>query len=141
MSSENNCAFCDTASLEWRTIRSSDLFLSFVSKPWFRTGQCLVIPKRHMQAPHELTKDEGSEIMHELGRIGLALDKGYGTGIIEKYMPLQPENGIKMNHLHYHVFPRQEHEDNLFPVPTPNSFDGFITPTDAEVIAVAESVR
>lgn len=141
MSVETNCAFCDTDSLEWRKIRANESFLSFVSKPWFRPGQCLVIPKRHVEAPHELTRDEGAEIMQELGRIGLALDQGFGTGIIQKYMPLQTENGIKMNHLHYHVFPRQEDETDLFPVPYPNSFDGFVMPTDAEVVAVAESVR
>jgi diadenosine tetraphosphate (Ap4A) HIT family hydrolase len=138
---ESNCAFCDTANLEWRTIRSSDLFLSFVSKPWFRNGQCLVIPKRHVEAPYQLTRDEGAEIMMELGRIGLALDDGFGTGIIEKFMPLQAENGIKMNHLHYHVFPRVENEVALFPVPDPNSFEDFKNPTDNEVLAIVNLVK
>lgn len=78
--------------------------------------------------------------MQELGRIGLRLDIGFGTGIAEKYVPLQSENGIKMNHLHYHVFPRNE-EDVLFPVPEPNSFDGFFLPTDDEVRLLAESLR
>ena len=138
---EGNCAFCDTGSLKWRTIRSNDQFVSFVSKPWFRSGQCLVVPKRHVEAPYQLTRNEGAEIMMELGRISLALDDGYGTGIIEKYMPLQAENGIKTNHLHYHVFPRIEDEATLFPVPVPNSFEGFITPTDDEVLAIVNRVK
>jgi diadenosine tetraphosphate (Ap4A) HIT family hydrolase len=141
MSVETTCAFCDAASLEWRTIRSGELFLSFVSTPWFRPGQCLVIPNRHVAAPHELTREEGAEIMQELGRLGLALDNGFGTGIMEKFMPQQAENGIKMNHLHYHVFPRQAEEDNLFPTPEPNSFEGFVMPTDDEVRALAEALR
>lgn len=141
MTAETNCDFCDTDSLKWRTIRANELFVSFVSKPWFRPGQCLVIPRRHIEAPHELTRDEGAEIMQELGRIGLGLDEGSGTGIIEKYTPLQPENDIKMNHLHYHVFPRQENEVGLFPVPEPNSFEGFTVPTDAEVSALAQALR
>ncbi len=94
-----------------------------------------------MEAPHELTRDEGADIMQELGRLGMILDNGFGTGIIQKYMPLQAENGVKVNHLHYHVFPRQEREARLFPVPVPNSFEGFIMPTNAEVLAVAQSVR
>ena len=138
---EVNCAFCDISGLEWRTIRSGELFLSFVSKPWFRHGQCLVVPKRHVEAPYELNREEGAEIMQELGRLGLALDSGYGTGTMEKFMPQQAENGIKMNHLHYHVFPRQAHEDNLFPVPQPNSFEGFVMPTDDEVKALAKALR
>lgn len=141
MSIKTNCAFCDIISLEWRIIRSGKLFLSLVPRHWFRKGQCLVLPKRHIEAPHELNREEGAEIMQELGRLGFAIDTGYGTGIMQKFMPQQTENGIKMNHLHYHVFPRQEHEDNLFPVPQPNSFEGFIEPSDGEVIALAKSLQ
>ena len=141
MSIETDCVFCDTSDLEWRTIRSNELFVSFVSKPCFRSGHCLVIPKRHIEAPHELTKEEGGEIMQELGRIGLDLDEGFGTGIMEKYTPLQAENGVKMSHLHYHVFPRFEEEGGLFPVPEPNSFKGFFFPADDEVKLLAESLR
>ena len=79
--------------------------------------------------------------MGELGRLSLKLDKGSGTGIMQKYQPLQAENGIKVNHLHFHVFPRIEDETELFPVPQPNTFDGFVTPSADEVIAVAEALR
>lgn len=141
MTSPDTCAFCNPANLTGRTIREGDLFLSFVSRPWFRSGHCLVIPRRHVEAPYELTRDEGAEIMEELGRIGMALDDGFGTGITEKYAPRQAQNGVKMNHLHYHVFPRIENEKYLFPVPEPNSFDGFVMPTDNEVLAVVECIK
>ncbi len=114
-------------------IKSGSLFLSFVSKPWFRSGHCLVVPKRHITMPSELTKEEGAEIMEELGRLSKLLDQGFGSGIIQKYMPKQSENGVKMNHLHFHVFPRQEKEKHLFPTPDPNQFEGFYTPTDEDI--------
>lgn len=129
----DSCEFCNPDSLKWRTINTSVTFLSFVSNPCFREGHCLVIPRRHIQSPSELTKEEGAEIMGELGRLGKHLDKGYGTGIIQKYMPLQAENGVKMNHLHFHVFPRLEHEKYLFPVPEPNKFEGFYKPTNEAI--------
>ena len=141
MTKPETCVFCDTTDLEWRIVRSEDLFLSFVSKPWFRAGQCLVIPRRHVEVAHELTNDEGAAIMQELGRISLALDDGYGTGILQKYMPLKKEDGIKMNHLHFHVFPRVPDEESLFPVPNPNTYDGFITPSEQEIIAVLNRTR
>lgn len=141
MANIEDCAFCDRPSLEWRTIRSEELFTSFVSRSWFRQSQCLVIPNKHLVNLGELSPEEGATIMCELGRLSLKLDKGFGTGIMQKYQPLQAENGIKVDHLHFHVFPRLEDEPGLFPVPQPNTFDGFITPTDDEVKAVAEALR
>lgn len=79
--------------------------------------------------------------MSELGRLSMALDEGYGSGIMQKYQPTQGENGIKMSHLHMHVFPRLENEADLFPVPDPNSFAGFSTPNDHEIIELASRLK
>lgn len=139
--SKNSCEFCNPDKLKWRTINTGDNFISIVSKPCFREGHCLVIPRRHIQSPYELSKEEGPEIMEELGRLGKLLDRGYGTGIIQKYMPLQSENGVKMNHLHFHVFPRLENEKFLFPVPNPNQFEGFYEPTKSEIEILIDKLR
>lgn len=141
MENSKDCAFCDRSSLAWRTIRSGELFTSFVSRPWFRRGQCLVIPNRHVVNPGELSLEEGAAVMAELSRPSLKLDEGFGTGIMQKYQPLQVENGIKVNHLHFHVFPRAENEVGLFPIPEPNTFDGFVTPSDDEVRALAKALK
>jgi len=61
------------------------------------------------------------------------LDEGFGTGVMQKYQPLQPENGVKVNHLHFHVFPRREQEQGLFPTPEPNDFTGFTVPTCEDI--------
>jgi diadenosine tetraphosphate (Ap4A) HIT family hydrolase len=128
-----NCDWCNNLDLEWRIIRSNELWLSFVSKPWFRDGHCLVIPRRHISAVNELSVEESAGIMGELGRLSKLLDKGFGSGLMQKYMPKQSQNGVKMNHLHFHVFPRREHEEGLFPTPYPNSFDSFYAPNENEV--------
>jgi diadenosine tetraphosphate (Ap4A) HIT family hydrolase len=141
MENIQDCVFCDRESMQWRTIRSEHLFTSFVSRPWFRKGQILVVPNRHVVKPGELSPEEAMAIMVELGRLSLKLDTGFGTGIMQKYQPSQEENGIKVNHLHFHVFPRIEDEPGLFPVPEPNSFDGFSVPSEDEVMAVAEALR
>jgi diadenosine tetraphosphate (Ap4A) HIT family hydrolase len=141
MTSIENCAFCDPEAMAWRTIRSQELFTSFVSKPWFRAGQCLVIPNRHVVTVGELSSEEGAAVMGELGRLSIALDRGHGSGVMQKYQPTQAENGVKMNHLHFHVFPRIEDETGIFPVPEPNDFDGFIQPNDAEVLELAAKLK
>lgn len=144
---KENCVFGDNpgmemrARIDWRVIREDELITSFVSRPWFRSGHCLVIPNRHVEHVAGLHPEESAAIMGEVGRLALAIDGGYGSGLMHKYQPLQEENGVKVNHLHCHVFPRERDEARLFPVPEPNAFEGFIFPTDEEVLAVAERLR
>lgn len=71
--------------------------------------------------------------MGEIGRLSSLVDKGFGTGVMQKYQPTQAENGIKVNHLHFHVFPRVENETGLFPVPIPNDFSGFTPPSRQQI--------
>lgn len=141
MTSAEACAFCEPQNLEWRTIIGHELFISFVSNPRFREGQCLVVPTRHITSASELNEPEATSIMLELGRLSHKLDRGFGSGIMQKYQPLQAENGVKMNHLHFHVFPRLEEESGLFPTPQPNSFDGFVRASNVEIAELAESLR
>lgn len=141
MNTSPDCAWCDEKDLQWRTIRTTKLSRSFVSTPWFRDGQCLVVPIRHITSVHELTAEESADIMMELGRLGQLLDNGFGTGIMQKFMPLQGQNGIKMNHLHFHVFPRQEREDGLFPTPYPNDFSAFYQPDRSQVLKLVQLLQ
>jgi diadenosine tetraphosphate (Ap4A) HIT family hydrolase len=141
MNKLEDCAFCDQESLNWRSIRTGELFISFVSRPWFREGHCLVVPTRHITEVSGLTVEEGGHIMQELGRLSNLLDQGFGSGLMQKFQPTQAENGIKVNHLHFHVFPRTDYEANLFPVPSPNSFEGFVTPSEQQMIDIATKLR
>lgn len=141
MNKVKDCTFCDKHSLNWRMIASDEVMTSFVSSPRFREGQCLVIPNRHIEHVTQLHEVEASSIMIELGRLAVKLDKGFGSGIMQKYQPLQTENGIKVDHLHFHVFPRIEDEASLFPVPEPNNFDAFVRVSTDEIIELAESLR
>ena len=135
------CPFCETDVFAGRIIRESELMVSIVSRPWFREGHSLVIPRRHIVQVGELAIEEAGEVMVELGRLSFALDQGYGTGIAQKYQPLQPQNGIKVNHLHFHVFPRIAQESGLFPVPEPNDFSAFTKPDDNEMMATLQALR
>lgn len=140
MTNTTFCAFCNHDTLNSRKIRTNKLSYSFVSSPWFREGHCLVVPNRHITNPSELTPSEASEILLELGRLSSLLDEGYGTGIMQKYQPLQRQNEVKQDHLHFHVFPRQKEEDSLFPVPTPNDFSAFYTPTEIDISSLVKKL-
>jgi len=135
-----NCDFCDTKDVDWRIIRTNKLVYSCVAKHWFTPNDCLVIPIRHVTKPSDLTPEEGTEVMLELGRLSSLLDKGFGTGIMQKYQPLQPENGIKMNHLHFHVFPRLENDTRIFPSPEPNNFEGVIEANEEDIAELLKTL-
>lgn len=135
------CVFCDETKQQERVIRAERLFMSFVSKPWFRDGHCLVVPKRHIEKVSELTSEESSTVMAELGRLSMGLDRGFGSGIMQKFHPLQTENGIKVNHLHFHVFPRLASDEMVFPVPEPNTYQGFVDPTLTQIDDLVRSLK
>lgn len=131
------CDFCSRHDMADRIIRSDELITSFVSNPRFREGQCLVIPNRHIVQIGELETDEAASVMLEIGRLATWLDRGFGYGVMEKFQPTQADNGIKVAHLHFHVFPRFEHEENLFPMPQPNRFEGFYHAPSDEIADLA----
>lgn len=140
MSKVKGCAFC-VKEFSARVLYENELISSFISRPWFRNEHCLVIPNRHITTIKDLTPHEGQDIMREIGRLSGLLDSGFGTGVMQKYQPLQTENGIKVNHLHFHVFPRLEKEPSLFPVPQPNDFTGFSLPTDKQIESIKAKYR
>jgi histidine triad (HIT) family protein len=137
-----NCAFCRTLGLEWRTITFRTHYFSILSVPRFRPGHCLVIPRRHVTTISQLNSNERDGIMLEIGRLQDRLDNGGGSGLMQKFQPAQAENGIKMDHLHFHVFPRHEPETNLFPVPQPNNFkEGFKSVDRDTIVELLPYVR
>jgi len=81
---KENCPFCNKENLMSRTIREDEWCISVISSPWFRTGHCLVIPRRHLTTIDELNGNEIGAIMKELGRLARHLDQGYGSGIMQK---------------------------------------------------------
>lgn len=132
------CAFCTPEQLQERIVRIGEQIISFVSKPAYRPGQTLVIPKRHVESVGELTAEETVEIMREIGRIGSLLDLGYGREMHQKSAPQQVGNGIAMAHLHFHVVPKHA-DDGVFSVPA--TFGDFYTPSDAEIAHYVQKLQ
>lgn len=130
MASAENCAFCSPEQLQERVIRLGELVVSFLSKPAYRPGQTLVIPRRHVKSIEELTDPEIVAVMREVGRVGKILNLSYGWESHQKVAPQQVGNGIAMEHMHYHVVPKHE-SDEVFAVP--ESLEAFYIPTDKEI--------
>lgn len=105
--SEKDCAFCETEKLAPRIIHEGKLFISFLSNPRIKAGHTLVIPRRHVEIPKELTSGEKLDIMNETTTLTEKILGGFaiGTDVWQKTRPNVDETGHKMNHLHYHVLP------------------------------------
>lgn len=104
---KSKCDFCNPLTFADRTIDSNELAISLLSSPRLTPGHSLVVPRRHIERPDELSGDEVAAI-HELisplyrqiiGHIALGVD------VWQKTRPFVKQNGIKMDHVHFHVIP------------------------------------
>lgn len=128
---KDNCTFCHPDDdLESRIINRTGDFTTYVSKPRFRYNHVIIVPSIHVEKMSELASKERrhilGNIMAEIALMADIIDSGRGTIIVQKFQPLQAENGIKMNHLHVHAWPRtpQDEEDSVL-IPAPQSFEDF----------------
>jgi len=113
--SEQDCPFCE---LNDKVIKSNDHAVLILSNPRKVPGHCLVIPKRHVEAPWELSEDELADIFalvwdaeQKLITAGL----GDGVDVRQNYRPFLQQSKLKVNHVHFHVIPRAS-EDYIYQI-------------------------
>lgn len=101
------CDFCKPPTFADRIIGSNEHAISLLSSPRLTPGHSLVIARRHIERLDELTSDE-MQAVHELispiyrrllGNLALGVD------VWQKTRPFVKQNGIKMDHIHFHVIP------------------------------------
>jgi len=85
------------------------------SNPRLMPGHLLVIPKRHIEGRlEELSKEERDEIMDFLLEFQAKILEKLASGcdIRQNYKPYVKNNTTHVNHLHFHLHPR-EYGDEL----------------------------
>ena len=141
----HGCNFCHPDEmLQNRIFNQTDDFYSFASEPRFRRNHLLVVPADHYESMDQIPERVLGKIMGEAAILASLVDYGNGTMIIQKFQPLQKENGIKMNHLHVHVWPRtKEDEQNNVLMPAPQSFNDFNSSLDSDELSedIARNTR
>jgi len=72
-------------------------------------GHTLVIPKRHVEKPSELTHEERKEIFDTTLELQDIILKNLSSGcdISQHCRPFLPESRLKVNHVHFHLKPRE----------------------------------
>ncbi len=131
MSQDPNCPFCN---LSGRVLKENQRAQAFLSNPRKVPGHFLVVPKRHLEKPWELTKEELNDIFELVFFIEqrLVSKLGEGADIRQNYRPFLKQGKLKVDHVHFHVYPRYN-EDYLYKVAEKYETDLFTELDPAEV--------
>ena len=110
-----NCPFCKINNIKTRIIRQGKHYFIALSNPRLVPGHLLVIPKRHIEKASQLNSQERKEIFDAIIALEEEILKKFASGcdIKTHYRPFINESNIKVNHLHFHLQPR-EFEDELY---------------------------
>ncbi|MGH7141631.1 MAG: HIT family protein [Minisyncoccia bacterium] len=118
-----SCPFCDPKE---RVFKENEHAYCLLSNPRLMPGHLLVIPKRHVEKPWELSDEEVRDIFSLIKFLQQKIVPALATGVDvrQHYRPFLPESRTKVNHVHYHVLPRtfqdelwlkvESHDQELF---------------------------
>ena len=114
MTQSINCPFCNPKD---RVLKENEHAIVILSNPRKVPGHFLVLPKRHIEEPWQLTADELTDIFkliffveqHILGKLGDGVD------IRQNYRPFKKQDELKKNHVLFHVIPRAR-DDYIYSV-------------------------
>lgn len=107
-------------------LKQNDHAQVILSNPRKVPGHFLVVPKRHVEKPWELTPEEVTAIFELIFFVEQRIigKLGDGANIRENYLPFIDANNVKVDHVHFHVIPRsnndylytvaEQYEDGLF---------------------------
>ena len=125
-----DCPFCDPKD---RVLKSNEHAAILLSNPRKVPGHFLVIPKRHITEPWQLTADELQDIFKLIFFVEQRILGKLGTGvdIRQNYRPFLKQNRLKVNHVLFHVIPRSP-DDYIYTVSEQFEKDLFVDLDDLE---------
>jgi ATP adenylyltransferase len=124
------CPFCNPAD---RVLRANGNAQVILSNPRKLPGHVLVIPKRHVEKPWELTPGELQDIFELIFFVEQRLlgKLGEGVDIRQNYRPFLRQNRLKVDHVQFHIMPRSA-DDYLYTVSEKFEADLFADLDDLE---------
>lgn len=109
MTKPTDCPFCNPTE---RVLKSNAHAQVILSNPHKVPGHFLVVPKRHVEKPWELRHEELTDIFDLIFLIEQKIlgKLGDGVDIRQNYRPFLQQSKLKVNHVHFHVYPRSLHD-------------------------------
>lgn len=129
--SENPCPFCNA---DDRVLKENEHAIVILSNPRKVPGHFLVLPKRHIEEPWQLTADELTDIFKLIFLVEqkiLEHELGTGVDIRQNYRPFKKASRLKVNHVLFHVIPRSQ-DDYIYSVSEKFEKDLFADLDDLE---------
>lgn len=108
------CPFCHIINEDKdRVIKEYKTVFVIFSNPRLMKAHLLVIPKRHIEKPSQLTAEERQELFDTVLKYqDIILEKiSSGCDIRQNCRPFQPESNLKVNHVHFHLQPRELYDE------------------------------
>jgi ATP adenylyltransferase len=138
MPEEKVCPFCDC---DERVLKSNDLAQVILSDPHKVPGHLLVMPKRHIEKPWELTHAELADVFDLIFFIEQKLTGKLGDGfdIRQNYRPFI-NHEAKVDHVTFHVIPRSP-DDYIYKVSEQYESDLYVELDDMERDAVEDMLK
>jgi diadenosine tetraphosphate (Ap4A) HIT family hydrolase len=139
MPQTENCPFCNSSE---RVLKENTHAQVLLSNPHKVPGHFLVVPKRHIEKPWELTNDELTDIFELIFFIEQKIigKLGDGCDIRQNYRPFMKQSQLKVDHIHFHVIPRSL-QDYIYKVSEQYETSLFAELDDAERDAVAKLLK
>lgn len=139
MATVEDCVFCNPKE---RVLKENELALAVLSNPRKVPGHFLVMPKRHVEKPWELTSEELTSVFELIFFIEQRIigKLGDGADIKQNYRPFLPQSRLKSDHIVFHVYPRSL-QDYLYKVAEIYETDLFTDLDDLERNEVAKLLK
>ncbi len=135
--SETNCPFCNGKE---RIVKENEHAYALLSNPRKVPGHTLVVPKRHVEKPWELTEMELRDVFDLISYVEQKLIGQFGDGcdIRQNYRPFMQQSKLKVDHIHFHVIPRTL-EDYIYQVSEKYDTELFaeLDPVEAKAVTAA----
>jgi diadenosine tetraphosphate (Ap4A) HIT family hydrolase len=131
------CPFCSLETQAGRLLEQTELAVVILSNPRLLKGHTLVLPRRHIEKPWELTAEERLEIFRLIDKYEQRLLAGMATGVDvrQNYRPFLSQSRVKVDHIHFHLLPRTL-EDELYQRSMIHELEIFADLSDLERDAV-----
>jgi ATP adenylyltransferase len=110
-----DCPFCNIAKERNRILEEKKHVFVILSNPRLVDGHLLVIPKRHVEKPSEMTGEERKELLETVLEFQEKILSKFTSGcdIRQNCRPFQKQDNLKVDHIHFHLIPR-EFKDDLY---------------------------
>lgn len=113
------CPFCNQSDnkKDNKPVRENELAQVFLSNPHKVPGHVLVMPKRHIEQPWQMTPEELQACFELIWLVEQRFMGKLGDGfdIRQSYWPFKRPDELKAAHVLFHVIPRSE-GDYLFQI-------------------------